>query len=68
VGVETSTTETSAIPAFRRARLSTVDNVDSQIGRVALAMLLAGEARGNYGLAEETPVPPIEPVLTEPGG
>jgi len=49
VGVEVSDAVTSAVPAFQRASLSTVDSVDSDPGRLALALLLAGGQEGNYG-------------------
>ncbi|MFN2467685.1 MAG: copper transporter [Gaiellaceae bacterium] len=65
VGVEASTAERSAIPVYRRAEFSSVDSIDTRVGKVALAVLLAGGARGQYGLKEQTadaPIPPIEPV------
>lgn len=68
VGVESTGTTLSAIPVFRKARMSTVDNIDTLIGRVTLAVLLAGDVRGSFGFDEEAVVPPIEPVVPEPGG
>ena len=64
VGVETSDSQASAIPTYRDHGFSTVDNVDTIPGRVALAVLLTGESPGSYGTKEEnTPVlPPVEPV------
>jgi hypothetical protein len=70
VAAETSSTTPSAIPAYRRLQLSTVDNVDDPVGRVSLAVLLAGNARGHFGVRRETAeslVPPIEPVTVEAG-
>jgi Copper transport outer membrane protein, MctB len=52
VGVETTGDSTSAVRIFDRADLSTVDNVDTPAGRLALALLLAGAERGNYGVKE----------------
>jgi hypothetical protein len=52
VGVESTGDRTSAIEVFDRADLSTVDNVDTPAGRLALALLLAGAERGNYGVKE----------------
>ena len=52
VGVELATDRTSAVPVWDRAELSTVDNIDTPPGRVALALVLAGAERGNYGVKE----------------
>lgn len=52
VGVELTGDRTSAVEVFDRADLSTVDNVDTPAGRLALALLLAGADRGNYGVKE----------------
>jgi hypothetical protein len=49
VGVEASRTSDSAIDAFARQDLSTVDSLDTEPGRLALAVLLAGGSPGNYG-------------------
>jgi hypothetical protein len=64
VGVERSRADASAVDAFRRAELSVVDNVDMFVGRISLAVVLAGSAEGHFGLkpGAEAPVPPIEPV------
>jgi hypothetical protein len=50
VGAETSTTAKSAVPAYRNAGLSSVDDVDKPAGRLALVLLLAGASPGQYGL------------------
>lgn len=71
VGVETSSVSESAIPAWDRAGLSTVDDIETPVGRLALALLLSGSPIGNYGLKEAAGdgiVPPIEPLPTPPGG
>ena len=52
VGVEMTDDRTSAVRIFDRADLSTVDNVDTPAGRLALVLLLAGAERGNYGVKE----------------
>jgi copper transport outer membrane protein MctB len=71
VGVEATGSDPSSVQFFRGAGLSTVDDVDSLPGRVALAMLLAGGDPGSYGTgdAAEAVSPPIEPLpATTVGG
>ena len=66
VGVETSRAATSAVDAFDKASLSTVDFVDTEIGRLSLALLLAGARPGSYGLkrtATDGVLPPMEIVV-----
>ena len=46
VGVETTDSEPTAVPTYRGHGFSTVDNVDTIPGRVALAVLLTGESPG----------------------
>jgi len=61
VGVARSTDETSAVNAFERADLSSVDDIDLPAGRLALALLLAGAEPGHYGVNDADDVlPPIE--------
>jgi copper transport outer membrane protein MctB len=62
VGVEVSDAVTSAVPAFERASLSTVDSVDTDPGRLALALLLAGGQEGNYG-QESTATDGVLPIV-----
>jgi Copper transport outer membrane protein, MctB len=67
VGVETSRTSPPAVDAFDKASLSTVDFVDTGVGRVALALLLAGARPGNYGLkatATDGVLPPVTPAAS----
>jgi hypothetical protein len=70
VGVEVTDAETSAIPVYRRVGLSSVDNVDEQIGRIALVVLLARGPSGHYGVkaTADAVVPPIEPLAPGDGG
>jgi hypothetical protein len=61
VGVESSTEEPSAVNAFERAELSSVDDIDLPAGRLALALLLAGAEPGHYGVKDADDVlPPFE--------
>ena len=65
VGVDTSGTGQSAIPAFALSGLSTVDSVDTSAGRLALALVLGGAAPGNYGVKEPATdgiLPPVTPL------
>jgi len=51
VGVERSGDDGTAIKAFQRAGLSTVDDIDSRVGKLALVALLADPTlHGNYGI------------------
>jgi hypothetical protein len=62
VGVELGGTQPSAVPAFRRGGLSTVDTVEAPAGRLALVLLLGGAQPGNYGLeaaAGDGVLPPL---------
>ncbi len=68
IGVEGSSARPSAIPAFERTALSTVDSIDKSSGRLALVLLLAGADPGHYGVRRTAsdgvlpPVPPLPPV------
>lgn len=68
VGVEVTESEPSGTPAFKRASLSSVDAIDTDVGRLAAAIVLAGGPSGNYGVkdtAEDGVIPtPVEPVET----
>ena len=73
VGVERTNDRPSRISVYRASGLSTVDSVDTQVGRVALAEVLRGGPEGHYGLkstAEDGAVPPLEalPLAPVPGG
>jgi hypothetical protein len=70
VGVEPSGQSPSPIPAFERAALSTVDSIDTEPGKLALALLLAGGAPGHYGVrttASDGLLPPFEASATASG-
>ena len=68
LGVEVTENDPSAIPAYRRSSLSSVDALDTDVGRLAAALVLAGAQSGNYGVkdsAEDGILPtPVEPVTT----
>jgi hypothetical protein len=61
VGVETADTDPSQISFYANQGLSTVDDVDSAGGRIALVLALAG-ARGNFGFKDtaSAPLPPAK--------
>jgi hypothetical protein len=50
VGIETTTSATSAIDAYRSGGLSSVDDVDKPAGRLALVLVLAGAPAAQQGL------------------
>jgi hypothetical protein len=63
VAVETTGRVPSVVDGFRRTNLSSVDNVDRDVGKVALAVLLAGGPVGHYGVREGAVLlPPVDPV------
>jgi Copper transport outer membrane protein, MctB len=69
IGIERTDEPTSRIAVYRAARLSTVDSVDTTLGRVALAELLRGGTEGNFGVkltAADGAVPPLEPLPLAP--
>jgi predicted Zn-dependent protease with MMP-like domain len=68
VGIERTDEEPSRVAVYRARGLSSVDSVDSQLGRVALAVLLAGGEEGHYGVKEtaDDVVPPMEPLPLAP--
>jgi Copper transport outer membrane protein, MctB len=67
VGVETTSETDSAIDVYRRQGVSSVDDIETLAGRVALALLLAGGEPGHYGVkdsASDGVAPPVESVST----
>jgi hypothetical protein len=70
VGLEQTDAAHSATKAFAQAGLSSVDNVDTRVGRLATVLLLAGADAGQYGTkksAEDGALPPW-PTRTAEGG
>jgi hypothetical protein len=70
VGVEQTDAADSATAVFRESGLSTVDDVDTPVGRLALVLLLAGASPGQYGVkdsAGDGALPPL-PTRTAAGG
>ncbi|MGH3037411.1 MAG: copper transporter [Gaiellaceae bacterium] len=67
VGVASSGAAPEVGELYRDQGISSVDDMEDQAGRLALALLLAGAEPGHYGLGEDTDgvVPPIEPLTTE---
>jgi hypothetical protein len=65
VGVERSGAGDSAVTAFAKHDLSTVDDLDTEAGRLALVLLLGGATPGRYGVkqtAEDGVLPEIPPA------
>jgi hypothetical protein len=70
VGVESTDAEAD-LALFRQQGVSSVDDVDTLAGRLALALLLEGAQPGHYGVkdsATDGVAPPNEPVTTTTGG
>jgi Copper transport outer membrane protein, MctB len=70
VGVERTDAADSATAVFRKAGLSTVDDIDTPVGRLALVLLLAGQPSGQYGVkdsASDGALPPL-PTPAPAGG
>jgi copper transport outer membrane protein MctB len=68
-GIERTDERPSRIPVYKANGISSVDSVDTNVGRVALAVLLAGGEEGHYGLkqtADNGPLPAIEPLPLAP--
>jgi Copper transport outer membrane protein, MctB len=68
VGVETAESLPSAVPVYHRMSLASVDSIDTDVGRLAAALVLTGAPSGSYGVkesAEDGILPtPVEPVST----
>ncbi len=68
VGVERTKPFPTAVSAFVRGGLSTVDSIDTAAGRLALVLELAGAASGHYGVEPAAtdgvlpPFPALEPL------
>jgi hypothetical protein len=69
VGIERINERPSRIPVYKANGISSVDSVDTNVGRVALAVLLAGGEEGHYGLkqtADNGTLPAIDPLPLAP--
>jgi copper transport outer membrane protein MctB len=67
VGVELTTSDSTAVTAFKKAGLSTVDDLDQPTGRLALAILLSDPSvSGNFGTknppSDDGRLPNVVPV------
>ena len=70
VGAETTSEQNSAIDLYRRQGISSIDDVETLAGRVALALLLAGGEPGHYGVkdsASDGVAPPVDSVPVPSG-
>jgi hypothetical protein len=70
VGVERTKAVESAVEAFAKRELSTVDDLDTPAGRLALVLLLGGATPGQYGVkqtAGDGILPPIAPLAAASG-
>jgi hypothetical protein len=68
IGVEPSGVSQSAVGAWSSAGLSTVDDIETPAGRLALALLLSGSPIGNYGLKDTADDGIVPPVEAQPSG
>jgi hypothetical protein len=71
LGVERTNDPGSAIRAFERAGFSTVDDIDTRIGKLALVALLADpSSTGAFGSKKtaQAQLPPISPLPAAAGG
>jgi hypothetical protein len=67
VAIEAVDSRPSAVAVYKRMRLSSVDAIDTPVGKLAAALLLAGAPSGNYGLkssAQDGILPDVQPVAT----
>lgn len=67
VGVATTDQTSELTDLYRDEGLSSVDDVDTAAGRIALALLLAGGEPGHYGIKESATDGVTPPVDTVPG-
>jgi len=72
IGVESTEDPASAIKAFQKSGLSTIDDVDTRAGKLALVTLLSDSTtRGDFGVkktATDGPLPNVAPVATTTAG
>jgi hypothetical protein len=67
IGVEKTDAADSATKVFQEAGLSTVDDVDEPVGRLALVLLLAGASPGQYGVKDSAGNGALPPLPTRAG-
>lgn len=62
IGAERTNARPSLVDAWSAAQISSVDNVDTLSGKLALALLLAGAPGGSFGVkpSAEAPLPRIQ--------
>jgi hypothetical protein len=67
-GVDQSKSDFTARSVFQQAQLSTVDDVDLEAGKLALAIVLSQPAsRADYGINATDLLPPVTPVSSPSG-
>jgi hypothetical protein len=67
--VARSTTDFGAKRVFQEAQLSTIDDIDLDAGKLALAIVLSQPAtRADYGLKANDLLPLVTPALVSPSG
>jgi hypothetical protein len=64
VGVEQTDAAYSATAVFRKAGLSTVDDIDTPVGQLALVLLLDGQPTGQYGVKDSASNGALPPLPT----
>jgi hypothetical protein len=68
VGVESTDAANPATQVFHQGGLSTVDDVDTAVGRLALVLVLAGAQPGQYGVKDSAGGGPLPPLGTTAAG
>jgi hypothetical protein len=68
VGVERLRVKDSAVDAFSREELSTVDDLDTEAGRLATVLLLSGATPGSYGVKKTADDGVLPAIPTTSGG
>ncbi|HYX77257.1 MAG TPA: copper transporter [Gaiellaceae bacterium] len=71
VGVEQTDASQSATPVYQQAGLSSVDDLDTPVGRLGLVLLLQGASPGQYGVkdsAGDGALPPLPTTTAAAGG
>jgi len=64
VGVEQTDAATSATNVYRQSGLSSVDDIDTKVGRLALVWLLKGASAGQYGVKKSAGDGQLPPMPT----